>query len=148
MTLATGTAEREATPALRDRRLTGRRYDGEKLTTDDSKSTVNHWGGGKGKWAPRDFLDEEAPVVDRKSSWGERTGDLYLNGQGRFANGREDRFLTVDGTVCVSGQFQKRPWCRDLSREETIEWSRGNLRYLAANRLLWHRPSHTRRGNR
>lgn len=86
LTLATGTAEREATLTLRDRWLTGRRSDGEQLTPDDLKLTVNYRDGGKGKWVPRDFLDEEAPVAAWKSSWGERTGNLYLDGQARFAH--------------------------------------------------------------
>lgn len=63
-----------------------RRSDGEQLTPDDLKLTITYWGGGKGKWAPRDFLDGEAPAAAWESSWGERTGDLYLNGQAHFAH--------------------------------------------------------------
>lgn len=63
-----------------------RRSDGEQLNPDDLKLTITYWGGGKGKWVPRDFLDDEAPAAAWETSWGERTGDLYLNGQAHFAH--------------------------------------------------------------
>jgi len=63
-----------------------RRADGEQLTPDDLKLTITYWGGGKGKWKPRPFLEEEVPGATWESSWGERTGDLFLNGQAHFAH--------------------------------------------------------------
>lgn len=63
-----------------------RRADGEQLTPDDLKLTFTYWGGGKGKWKPRPFLEAEAPGATWESSWGERTGDLFLNGNAHFAH--------------------------------------------------------------
>lgn len=63
-----------------------RRADGEQLTPDDLKLTFTYWGGGKGKWQPRPFLEAEAPGATWESSWGERTGDLFLNGKANFAH--------------------------------------------------------------
>jgi Type ISP C-terminal specificity domain/N-6 DNA Methylase len=56
-----------------------RRLDGKQITPDDLKLTVTYWGGGKGKWIPRAFLEEELPAATWSTAWGERTGDLYLN---------------------------------------------------------------------
>jgi hypothetical protein len=63
-----------------------RRVDGGSLTPDDLNLTVTYWGGGKGKWAPRPFLESESPGADWPSVWGEQTGDLFLNGQTHLAH--------------------------------------------------------------
>ena len=63
-----------------------RRRDGGQLTADDLKLTVTYWGGGKGRWKPRPFLDEEMPATTWESCWGERTGDLFLNDEAHFAH--------------------------------------------------------------
>ena len=55
-----------------------RKTDGRALRPDDLLVTVNYWGGGKGRWVPRD--DE------RHEAWGGRTGDLYISQDVFFAN--------------------------------------------------------------
>jgi Type ISP C-terminal specificity domain len=63
-----------------------RRSDGAQLTAADLKVSLTYWGGGKGKWAPRPFLDAELPGPAWDASWGERTGDLFLNAQAHFSH--------------------------------------------------------------
>ena len=70
-----------------------RRSDGANITTDDLKVTVTYWGGGKGKWKPRAFLEEEQPGVAWTAAWGERTGDLFLNEEIHLAHVPEDVWL-------------------------------------------------------
>jgi len=50
------------------------------------KLTVTYWGGGKGRWVPRPFLEPELPAEAWDEAWGERTGDLFLNAQAHFAH--------------------------------------------------------------
>ena len=63
-----------------------KRSDGEHIRPEDLKITVTYWGGGKGRWKPRPFADEELPASEYGEAWGERTGDLYLNDKAFFAN--------------------------------------------------------------
>jgi len=63
-----------------------RRSDSDQVTADDLKLTVTYWGGGKGKWTPRPFLEPELPAEAWDGAWGERTGDLFLNAQAHFAH--------------------------------------------------------------
>lgn len=63
-----------------------RRKDGKPVTADDLKITVTYWGGGKGKWIPRPFADEELPDAAADDVWGERTGDLFLNDEAHSAH--------------------------------------------------------------
>jgi hypothetical protein len=59
-----------------------RKVGGGNLRPDDLKITVSYWGGSRGGWKPRNFGVEEAPL----DSWGERTGDLYINEDAFFSN--------------------------------------------------------------
>lgn len=59
-----------------------RRIDDENLRPSDLKITVSYWGGSSGRWKPRAYAAEEAPL----DIWGERTGDLYINDTAFFAN--------------------------------------------------------------
>jgi predicted helicase len=61
-----------------------KRIDGLQVRPDDTKLTVTYWGGGRGRWKPRSFVTEELP--SDSETWGERTGDLYLNDSAFFAN--------------------------------------------------------------
>ncbi|MES2137390.1 MAG: type ISP restriction/modification enzyme [Pseudomonadota bacterium] len=63
-----------------------RRLDGKPISAEDLKVTVTYWGGGKGKWTPRPFSDEELPAEAWEQAWGERTGDLFLNAETHFAH--------------------------------------------------------------
>lgn len=63
-----------------------RRSDGANVSADDLKLTINYWGGGKGKWTPRPFLEMELPAPTWDAAWGVRTGDLFLNAQAHFAH--------------------------------------------------------------
>jgi hypothetical protein len=63
-----------------------KRADGKQVRADDLKITVTYWGGGKGKWKPRPFMMEELPAMEYADTWGERTGDLFLNDDAYFAN--------------------------------------------------------------
>lgn len=63
-----------------------RRLDGANVSADDLKLTITYWGGGKGKWTARPFLEPELPAPTWDAVWGERTGDLYLNAQAHFAH--------------------------------------------------------------
>ncbi|HLH97828.1 MAG TPA: type ISP restriction/modification enzyme [Xanthobacteraceae bacterium] len=59
-----------------------RRVDGGNLRPGDLNIAVSYWGGSRGRWKPRNYLVEEAPLP----SWGERTGDLFINDSTFFAN--------------------------------------------------------------
>lgn len=63
-----------------------RRADDAQIAADDLKISITYWGGGKGKWIPRAFLESELPNSALVDAWGERTGDLYLNAQAYFSN--------------------------------------------------------------
>jgi hypothetical protein len=63
-----------------------KRINGKQVRPDDLKVTVTYWGGGKGRWKPRQFMAEELPVADYGNAWGQRTGDLFLNEDAYFAN--------------------------------------------------------------
>lgn len=63
-----------------------RRLDGANVSADDLKLMITYWGGGKGKWTARPFLEPELPAPIWDAAWGERTGDLYLNAQAHFAH--------------------------------------------------------------
>jgi len=56
-----------------------RRVDGATVTAADLKITVTYWGGGKGRWKPRPFLEDEQAGAGWEGIWGDKTGDLYLN---------------------------------------------------------------------
>jgi hypothetical protein len=64
-----------------------KRGDGGNLRPEDLKVTVTYWSSGKGRWKPRPFTVEEAPLEEWGDEvWGERTGDLYINDEAFFAN--------------------------------------------------------------
>lgn len=63
-----------------------RRLDDKPVSADDLHLTVSYWAGGKGRWTPRAFLDDEVPDEAWPKAWGDRTGDLYLNDQAHFAH--------------------------------------------------------------
>lgn len=63
-----------------------RRLDGNNVAAADLQVTVTYWGGGKGKWKPRPFLQVEQPPAEWIDAWGERTGDLYLNEDTYFSH--------------------------------------------------------------
>lgn len=63
-----------------------RRLDDANVSADDLHLTITYWGGGKGKWTARPFLEAELPASTWDAAWGERTGDLYLNAQAHFAH--------------------------------------------------------------
>lgn len=59
-----------------------RRVDSENLHPADLKIEISYWGGSRGGWKPRVYAEGEVPI----ESWGERTGDLYINDEAFFAN--------------------------------------------------------------
>ncbi len=63
-----------------------RRQDGKQIASEDLKITVTYWGGGKGRWRPRAFMEEEKPDDQYAIAWGSRTGDLFINEATFFAN--------------------------------------------------------------
>lgn len=64
-----------------------KRAGGGNLRPDDLKITVSYWGGSRGRWNPRPFTVEEAPLEAwGEGVWGERTGDLYINDDAFFAH--------------------------------------------------------------
>jgi hypothetical protein len=63
-----------------------RRHDGQQVAPDDLKINVIYWGGGKGRWRPRAFTEEEKPADGYAIGWGARTGDLFINDATFFAN--------------------------------------------------------------
>lgn len=64
-----------------------KRTDGGNLRPDDLKISITYWGGGKGRWKPRPFAIDDAPVEAWGADvWGERTGDLYINDDAFFAH--------------------------------------------------------------
>lgn len=48
--------------------------------------SVTYWGGGKGRWRPRPFTEEEKPDTQYAIAWGDRTGDLFINETAFFSN--------------------------------------------------------------
>jgi hypothetical protein len=49
--------------------------------------TVSYWGGARGRWKPRAFSVDEAPLAAwGEDVWGERTGDLFINDEAFFAD--------------------------------------------------------------
>jgi hypothetical protein len=56
------------------------------VAPDDLKINVIYWGGGKGRWRPRAFTEEEKPADGYAIGWGARTGDLFINDATFFAN--------------------------------------------------------------
>jgi hypothetical protein len=70
-----------------------RKQDGQQVAPDDLKISVTYWGGGKGRWKPRSFTEEERPTIEEGkltdnplAAWGNRTGDLFINDTTFFAN--------------------------------------------------------------
>lgn len=63
-----------------------KRVDGGQIRPDDLRVTVTFWGGGKGRWEPRDPALSEVPPECAAEWWGETTGDLYINEATFFAN--------------------------------------------------------------
>jgi SAM-dependent methyltransferase len=64
-----------------------KRTDGGNLRPDDLKISITYWGGGKGRWKPRPFTIDDAPIEAWGADvWGERTGDLYINDDAFFAH--------------------------------------------------------------
>ncbi len=63
-----------------------RKQDGQQIAPDDLKISVTYWGGGKGRWKPRAFTEEEKPTENQITAWGDRTGDLFINDTTFFAN--------------------------------------------------------------
>lgn len=64
-----------------------KRKDGGNLRPDDLKISITYWSGGKGRWKPRPFTADDAPVEAWGADvWGERTGDLYINDDAFFAH--------------------------------------------------------------
>ena len=62
------------------------RQDGAQIASDDLTVTVTYWGGGKGRWRPRPFMEDEKPDSQYAIAWGERTGDLFINEKAFFGN--------------------------------------------------------------
>jgi type ISP restriction-modification system protein len=62
------------------------RQDGSQVTSSDLTINVTYWGGGKGRWKPRPFTEEEKPDTQYAIEWGDRTGDLFINDTAFFAN--------------------------------------------------------------
>jgi hypothetical protein len=83
---AQGTIEAVLGPDLAHAVGPPKRVDGKHLQSDDLKVTITYWGGGKGRWKPRPFMADEVPNPEFAEAWGERTGDLYINGSAFFAN--------------------------------------------------------------
>jgi len=52
-----------------------RSVDGSPLREEDLVVRISYYGSARGRWEERPWADEE----DRRSGWGETTGDLYLN---------------------------------------------------------------------
>ena len=48
----------------------------------DLRVSISYFGAAKGRWSERNFAADELPVP----AWGERTGDLFINGTAFFAN--------------------------------------------------------------
>ena len=117
-----------------------RRTDGAPVTTEDLKVTVTYWGGGKGKWVPRAFSDEEAPDATLGAVWGERTGDLFVNGQAFFAHVPETVWLYQLGGYPVLKKWlgyrqADRRDGKPLSDEER-RWLRQMIQRIAALQVL------------
>lgn len=64
-----------------------KRADGGNLRSADLKITITYWGGGKGRWRPRHFGVDDAPLEAwGEGVWGERTGDLHISDDAFFAH--------------------------------------------------------------
>jgi hypothetical protein len=63
-----------------------RRQDNQQIAPDDLTVTITYWGGGKGRWKPRPFSEEETPATEYAADWGNRTGDLFINDTTFFSN--------------------------------------------------------------
>ncbi len=63
-----------------------RRYDGQQAMPDDLKITITYWGGGKGRWKPRAFMEEEKPADQYANAWGGARANLFINDTTFFAN--------------------------------------------------------------
>lgn len=59
-----------------------RKPNGGAVTTDDLRVEISYFGAAKGRWSPRGFTPDEQPL----ETWGEQTGDLYVNADVCFAN--------------------------------------------------------------
>ena len=117
-----------------------RRKDGKPITADDLKVTVTYWGGGKGKWIPRPFTDEELPDAAVGDIWGERTGDLFLNDEAHFAHVPETVWLYQLGGYPVLKKWlgyrqADRHEDKPLSDDER-RWLRQMIQRIAALQAL------------
>lgn len=63
-----------------------KRADGAQVRPDDLKVIITYWGGGKGRWIPREPAISETPSATILDSWGGTTGDLFINDDAFFAN--------------------------------------------------------------
>ncbi len=63
-----------------------KRADGGQVRPTDLTVTVTYWGGGKGRWVTRVATAAEVPPDNALDSWGETTGDLFINEDTFFAN--------------------------------------------------------------
>lgn len=104
-----------------------RRKDGTPVNADDLKVTVTYWGGGKGKWVPRPFAEDELPDAATADVWGDRTGDLYLNEEAHFAHVPEAVWLYQLGGYPV---LKKWLGYRQADRHEGIPLSDHERRWL------------------
>jgi type ISP restriction-modification system protein/N-6 DNA methylase len=59
-----------------------RRVDSGNLRPNDLRISISYWGGSRGGWRPRGYGAEETPM----KSWGERTGDLFINEEVFFSH--------------------------------------------------------------
>nr|WP_294509641.1 type ISP restriction/modification enzyme [uncultured Rhodopila sp.] len=113
-----------------------RRVDGSNVTANDLKVTVNYWGGGKGKWKPRPFLEEERPGPEWADAWGERTGDLFLNDTTYLANVPEAVWLyQLGGYPVLKKWLGYRQADRNDSRplnDDERRWLRQMIQRIAA----------------
>jgi hypothetical protein len=113
-----------------------RRQDGQQITPDDLKVTVTYWGGGKGRWNPRAYLEEEKPADQYATLWGDRTGDLFINDTAFFCNVPEGVWLFQLGGYPILKKWlgyrqANRCGANPLSNEER-QWFRAVIQRIAA----------------